>query len=369
MQIWLWRRTEEENVSKTSSSPESPPSPPPPPPPPSGASGASGTKGSLTLLKLLLIPTSWLFLSSGESVILDTAAPSSSQDRCISRITCGATNKLRQSLVGKPLTEDRPATPEPAWTIPSFDLSMPTNNWAFAMKSTYAPPQEKISTLLQTRGLWTTCYGTGFCYQRGILNLLLRTWKALHSKLIKGYNVNRPLPLGGKPGHVTIQPDFFFNKDLEYLRYGRKVGRPALPISKMKAAYYLMSVGTTGVIRLRIAEECKYGHCSLCISYIQWDRLRGSGLNHEVHMKIHKFSDGHLYKQIDEAFGLFESRAEDLPKGQSTSLCMKSIGPLQPLHPLKTKNAIEVRAWRIHQKVLAGHLSDNDALFLTQCDN
>ncbi|GKG06531.1 hypothetical protein Tco_0329500, partial [Tanacetum coccineum] len=50
------------------------------------------------------------------------------------------------------------------------------------------------------------------------------------------YNVNRPLPLGGKPGHVTIQPDFFFNKDLEYLRYGRKVGRPALPISKMKAA-------------------------------------------------------------------------------------------------------------------------------------
>ncbi|GJT92134.1 hypothetical protein Tco_1080979 [Tanacetum coccineum] len=52
------------------------------------------------------------------------------------------------------------------------------------------------------------------------------------------YNVSKPLPLGGEPGHVTIQPDFFFNKDLEYLRYGRKVGRPALSISKMKAAYY-----------------------------------------------------------------------------------------------------------------------------------
>ncbi|GKC82701.1 hypothetical protein Tco_1138418 [Tanacetum coccineum] len=35
-----------------------------------------------------------------------------------------------------------------------------------------------------------------------------------------------------------IQSDFFFNKDLEYLRYGRKSGRPALSISKMKAAYY-----------------------------------------------------------------------------------------------------------------------------------
>ncbi|GKA74525.1 hypothetical protein Tco_0780827 [Tanacetum coccineum] len=32
------------------------------------------------------------------------------------------------------------------------------------------------------------------------------------------YNVSKPLPLGGDPGHVTIQPDFFFNKDLEYLR-------------------------------------------------------------------------------------------------------------------------------------------------------
>ncbi|GJT02961.1 hypothetical protein Tco_0824130, partial [Tanacetum coccineum] len=31
------------------------------------------------------------------------------------------------------------------------------------------------------------------------------------------YNVSKPLPLGGDPGHVTIQPDFFFNKDLEYL--------------------------------------------------------------------------------------------------------------------------------------------------------
>ncbi|GKE05759.1 hypothetical protein Tco_1397777, partial [Tanacetum coccineum] len=43
---------------------------------------------------------------------------------------------------------------------------------------------------------------------------------------------------GGDPVHVTIQPDFFFNKDLEYLRYGCKMGRPALSISKMKAAYY-----------------------------------------------------------------------------------------------------------------------------------
>ncbi|GJZ30293.1 hypothetical protein Tco_0575340, partial [Tanacetum coccineum] len=39
--------------------------------------------------------------------------------------------------------------------------------------------------------------------------------------------------------------------DLEYLRYGRKVGRPALSISKMKAAYY-PDVG------FEVKEECKY---------------------------------------------------------------------------------------------------------------
>ncbi|GJV83105.1 hypothetical protein Tco_1523003 [Tanacetum coccineum] len=56
------------------------------------------------------------------------------------------------------------------------------------------------------------------------------------------YNVSKPLPLGGEPGHVTIQPDFFFNKDLEYLRYGRKC------------------------LSFLDAEECKYD-IELCMKY------------------------------------------------------------------------------------------------------
>ncbi|GKA40411.1 hypothetical protein Tco_0733004 [Tanacetum coccineum] len=52
----------------------------------------------------------------------------------------------------KPLTEDRPATPEPAWTIPSSDLPVPTNNWASALKTTYVPPPEN-SLLAQTEEL------------------------------------------------------------------------------------------------------------------------------------------------------------------------------------------------------------------------
>nr|GFC89726.1 hypothetical protein [Tanacetum cinerariifolium] len=51
-------------------------------------------------------------------------------------------------------------------------------------------------------------------------------------------DVNRPLPLGGPPGYDTVQTQFFFNKDFEYLRYGSKGSSPALSISKMKAASY-----------------------------------------------------------------------------------------------------------------------------------
>nr|GEV91308.1 putative ribonuclease H-like domain-containing protein [Tanacetum cinerariifolium] len=88
----------------------------------------------------------------------------------------------------KLLEEERPATPEPAWSIPSSNVPVPKNNWASALASTYSPPPED--------------------------SLLV-------------HNVSKPLPLGGPPSQVTIQSDFYFNKDLEYVRYDSKGSRPA----------------------------------------------------------------------------------------------------------------------------------------------
>ncbi|GJX05788.1 hypothetical protein Tco_0193720 [Tanacetum coccineum] len=51
-------------------------------------------------------------------------------------------------------------------------------------------------------------------------------------------DVNKPLPLGGPPGQVKIQTQYFFNRDLEYLVSGDKERRNALSISKLKAANY-----------------------------------------------------------------------------------------------------------------------------------
>nr|GEW91582.1 hypothetical protein [Tanacetum cinerariifolium] len=89
--------------------------------------------------------------------------------------------------------EDKLETPEPDWVIPPNDLPEPENNWV---------------DLVNPEG----------------------------NRVVP--NVKKALPPGGPPGQVTIQPQYFFNKDMEYLLSGSKERRSALSISKMKAAYY-----------------------------------------------------------------------------------------------------------------------------------
>nr|GEW66490.1 putative reverse transcriptase, RNA-dependent DNA polymerase [Tanacetum cinerariifolium] len=119
------------------------------------------------------------------------------------------TVNLRQGW-WKLFEEERHTTPEPAWSIRSSNVPVLTNNWASTLASNYSPPPED-SLLAQTDDITT-----------------FMDW----------HNVSKPQPLRGQPSQVTIQSDFFFNKDLEYLRYGSKGRRPALSISKIKAAYY-----------------------------------------------------------------------------------------------------------------------------------
>nr|GEU84807.1 retrovirus-related Pol polyprotein from transposon TNT 1-94 [Tanacetum cinerariifolium] len=134
---------------------------------------------------------------------------------------------------------------------------------ALALVSNYLPPPED-SLLAQIGDIAT--FMDWFCKRRGITDLkpqdlegpTFEIVKVFHLDVIQlqyqmeecyklladsvddpilRYNVSKPLPLGGPPGQVIIQFEFFFNKDLKYLRYGSKGRRPALFISKMKAAY------------------------------------------------------------------------------------------------------------------------------------
>ncbi|GKB70622.1 hypothetical protein Tco_0932034 [Tanacetum coccineum] len=171
----------------------------------------------------------------------------------------------------KPIPEsERPATPEPEWTIPPNDFPEPEHNWANAYASTFKVPEENK---LQRKTYDIGSFIKWFCRRTGKKKLCkadlegpaFNLAKAFHKNSVflqyqmdechklltnkvdwsnpEGHqilrNIYEPLPLGGPPGQVTIQPQFFFNKDLEYLLTGDKEQRIALSISKLKAARYL----------------------------------------------------------------------------------------------------------------------------------
>nr|GEV87485.1 retrovirus-related Pol polyprotein from transposon TNT 1-94 [Tanacetum cinerariifolium] len=129
------RKKKKNSRESPKTSPGSPPhQPPPPPPPPAGLSGASRFSRA-----------------SGSSQVPPPPPPppsttqeaQSSDDEDIGSAHIPKVN-LRQDW-WKPLS----ATPEPAWSIPSSDVHVLTNNWASALASNYSPPL-KDSLLTQT---------------------------------------------------------------------------------------------------------------------------------------------------------------------------------------------------------------------------
>ncbi|GJZ00603.1 hypothetical protein Tco_0518032 [Tanacetum coccineum] len=120
------------------------------------------------------------------------------------------------------------------------------NNWASALASTYAPPPEN-SLFAQTGDM--AIFMDRFCKKQRIMELTQKDLEGPAFEIVKvfypnvihlqyqmeechklltdkvddaiiRYNVSKPLPLGGQPGQVTIQADFFFNKDLEHTSEG-----------------------------------------------------------------------------------------------------------------------------------------------------
>ncbi|GJU89535.1 hypothetical protein Tco_1301958 [Tanacetum coccineum] len=206
--------------------PGSPPHQPPPHPPPAGPSRTS--RASRT---------------SGSSQLPPPPPPPSTNQSDKSKII------------------DKPATPELAWSIPSSDLPVPTNNWASALASTYAPPPEN---LLHAQAGDMAIFMDWFCKKQGITELTQKDLegpafeivKVFHPNMIHlqyqieechklltdkvddaiiRYNVSKPLPLGGQPRQTCVVN------------------------SKMKVACY-PDVGLEQMVpdQMWIEEECKY---------------------------------------------------------------------------------------------------------------
>nr|GEX69194.1 E-beta-farnesene synthase [Tanacetum cinerariifolium] len=262
---------------KRHDSPKTPPgSPPYQPPPPSQPAGPYGTSrspeasGSSQVPPLPPPPPS--INQEGQSH--SSTAPSFSKIDASAEYTAWTTidTRLRSyvssfpedlhmdddmALDEHPLEEDRLATPEPAWSISSSDLPVRTNNWAYALAQgiTELKPQDLEGLAFELVKVFHPNV-IHLQYQMEECHKLLTD--SVDESIIR-HNVSKPLPLGGPPGQVTIQSDFFFNKDLEYLRYDNKGGKPALSILKINVAYY-HDVGLEQMVpdQMWIEEECKH---------------------------------------------------------------------------------------------------------------
>nr|GEY02291.1 hypothetical protein [Tanacetum cinerariifolium]GEY04562.1 hypothetical protein [Tanacetum cinerariifolium] len=235
------RKKKKKRRDSSKTPPGSPPHQPPPllpPECPSGTSRSSRASGSSQVLPTPHLPPS----TNQEGQSHGFTAPSSSKivtsAEYKSWITIDTRLKLFVSSNPEDLQmDDDMALDAQAHSFDDEDIKNAHMPKASALASTYSPPP-KDSLLAQTgdMAMFMDCVDDSIIRQ----------------------NVSKPLPLGGPPGQVTIQSDFFFNKDLEYLRYGSKGSRHTLSISKMKAAYYL-DVGLEKMVpdQICIEEECK----------------------------------------------------------------------------------------------------------------
>nr|GEX17663.1 hypothetical protein [Tanacetum cinerariifolium] len=259
---------------------------------------------------------------------------------------------------------ERPTTPEPAWSIRSSDVPVPTNNWASTLASNYSPPPED-SLLTQTGDI--TTFMDWFCKRRG----LTKTWKDQLIRYVDNpilrHNVSKPLLLGGPPGQVTIQSDFFFNKDLEYLRYDSKGRRPALSISKIKVAYY-PNAGLEQMVpdQFWIKKECKYDIAAMAV--ILRDKYGVQMMM--CFNEIHKFSNGtlqHIVKALD--YRVKEFRINMMNLGLNTRFWTRK--DVDRYNAFVFAIQRRLRTWRIFRNLesfIGGRVREGDYRLLRRTD-
>ncbi|GJV98212.1 hypothetical protein Tco_1553464 [Tanacetum coccineum] len=243
---------ERKKMKSKQDSPKTPPEPPPPPPSSNDQSSGSAVAGSSKTAATTAY-TAWTMTTSRfepsasfilEDVFMHEESDFEAQDMVFDDEDIGSRHVPRVNLNQdwfKPLSKDeRPATPEPAWSIPSSSLLVPIHNWASALASSY----KQGITELTPEHLEGPAYEVVKAFHPDVIHLQFQMEEChklltnqVDDRLLR-YNVSRPLPLGGPLGQVTIQIEFFFNKDLDYLLFGSKGDRLALSITNMKAAYY-----------------------------------------------------------------------------------------------------------------------------------
>nr|GEX07744.1 hypothetical protein [Tanacetum cinerariifolium] len=193
------KKTKRRDVPRTPSG--SPPPQPPPPLPLADASGAPSTSRA-----------------SGYSQLPPPAPP-------LSTGTSGSTQQQGSESLSSSKTQELSPTDSLIQ-----DDSIPDEQ-ATVLVSAYQTPAEN-SLLAKTKDM--TNFLNWYCRKVNKTVFTPADLEGQAYEVVKSFNPNVIYI-----SHVTIQTQFFFNKDLECLRYGSKGSSLALLISKMKASSYL----------------------------------------------------------------------------------------------------------------------------------
>ncbi|GKD01781.1 hypothetical protein Tco_1172055, partial [Tanacetum coccineum] len=207
---------------------------PPPPPPPAGPSGTSGASGASGSSQSPPPPPPLSNNQGGQST--STAAPSSSKTAASVEYTAWTMTDTRLKPSVSPIPEelhmdDDTTADEQAYLSSGEDVGRDHIPTASALKSTYKLPPENL-LLAQIDDMAT--FMDWYCKKQGISELTQKDLEGLAYEIVKvfhpdvvhlqfqmeechklltdqvddailRYNVSKPLPLGGDPGHVTIQ--------------------------------------------------------------------------------------------------------------------------------------------------------------------
>ncbi|GJY95925.1 hypothetical protein Tco_0512286 [Tanacetum coccineum] len=194
-------------------------------------------------------------------------------------------HKLKAATWFKPIQEDeRPATPEPEWTIPPNDFSEPENNLANAYATSYQVPAENK---LQRKTYDIGSFIKWFCRRTGKKKLCKANLEGPTFNLVKAFhknnvflqfqmdechklltnkvdlvnpeghqilrNIYEPLPLGGPPGDKERKIALSISrlKDARYLDFG---------LEELVRSLWVESDGTLTRVMEKLDHMVKYFH-------------------------------------------------------------------------------------------------------------
>nr|GEY47514.1 hypothetical protein [Tanacetum cinerariifolium] len=209
---------------------------------------------------------------------------------------------------------NRPATPEPAWSIPSSDLPVPTNNWASALASTYIHLPEN-SLLAQTGDM--EIFMDWFYKKLGIIELKPQDLEGPAFDLVRVFHPNIKMAYYHDVGLEQMVPDqMWIEEECKYNIAAIAVWTHMRILSVVKIKVFSMYGQRVEDFQLGI----KSYQTQLNLTKPRWDAT-GFEYKHDftvidssravtfrdkygVQMimrfnEIHKFSDGTLH-QIDE---------------------------------------------------------------------